>query len=63
MSAIEWGLFSDEGCVERGSWSQEEAQERLGEYSPEDDLHVGRVCPDCEGEHPWCVEEHEEVWS
>lgn len=54
----EYGLFSDEGCVERDSWSQEEALERLNEYSPEDELHVGIVCQDCEGEHPWCIEEH-----
>lgn len=56
----EYGLFSDEGCVERGFWSMGEAVDESSRYSPEDALHVGEVCDECEGEIPFCGEDHDE---
>jgi hypothetical protein len=45
----EYGLFSNEGIVEGGFYSPEEAiQAREQRYDPEDDLEVEEVCP----EHP-----------
>jgi len=53
----EYGLFSDEGLVEGGFFSPEEANLALERYSAEDGLEVEEVCP----EHPeqprrWCEE-------
>lgn len=43
----EWGLFNDEGCVERGLWSEQEADRRRGfAYNAEDDLRIEELCPD-----------------
>jgi hypothetical protein len=45
----EYGLFSDEGIVEGGFHSLEEAiQAQEQRYDPEDGLEVEEVCP----EHP-----------
>lgn len=41
----EYGLFNDEGCVERGFWSLEEAwAAEKDRYSPEDDLSAFALC-------------------
>jgi hypothetical protein len=40
----EWGLFSDEGCVERGIWSREEAEAALLRYDPDDELVALPMC-------------------
>ena len=45
---IEYGLFWDEGCVESGMYSEEEAKEALLRYSEEDGLEIHIICP----EHP-----------
>lgn len=43
----EWGVFTDEGCVAAGFWSQTEAEAHMAEEdSPE--LRVARICPDHE---------------
>jgi hypothetical protein len=45
--ATEYGLFSDEGLVESGFYSAEEAREAARErYSEEDGLEIEEVCPD-----------------
>lgn len=47
----EYGLFNDEGCVEAGFYSREEAlNARAMRYDPDDDLEVLEVCPDHEGQ-------------
>lgn len=53
----EWGLWSDEGCVERGFWSHDVAEEALAErYSPDDGLSVLEMCaePGHEGTRHSC---------
>lgn len=43
----EYGLFSDEGCVERQLWSEAEARTAILErYDEEDELTVRKMCPD-----------------
>lgn len=47
--ATEYGLFSDEGLVESGFYSIEEAsQARKERYAEDDGLDIEEVCP----EHP-----------
>jgi hypothetical protein len=50
----EYGLFNDEGCVERGFWSMAKATDGSAMYGEADDVHVGEVCSECEGEVPFC---------
>jgi hypothetical protein len=42
----EFGLFSDEGCVEAGFYSRQEA-DRAAEsrYDPDDGLFIEELCP------------------
>lgn len=43
----EFGLFNDEGCVEAGFFSKQEAElARTERYSPEDELDVLKMCPE-----------------
>jgi hypothetical protein len=43
----EYGLFNDEGCVERGFWSEREASAAIGDrYHPDDELMVESLCSD-----------------
>lgn len=45
----EFGIFNDEGCVESGFHSLDEAQAAIqSRYSPDDMLHSARVCHDHE---------------
>ena len=45
----EYGLFSDEGCVEDGFYSMSSALTAIMErYSFEDELEVEEICPDHE---------------
>lgn len=45
----EYGIFSDEGCIETGFYSVEEAQAALTKrYATEDGLAVSEICPDHE---------------
>jgi hypothetical protein len=44
MTATEYGLFNDEGCVERGLWSRAEAERELARYSDEDELTAKALC-------------------
>lgn len=48
--AEEYGLFSDEGCVEDGIWGLDEARARLAEYDPGNELEIRAICRDHEGE-------------
>lgn len=46
---IEFGLFNDEGCVERQFYTRRDAEEaRDTRYEPEDELTVHELCPDHE---------------
>lgn len=48
----EFGIFAEDGQLERGFYSLAEAEKALAErYSPEDEAHAGECCHD----HP----EHE----
>lgn len=48
----EYGIFAEDGQLERGFFSMEEAEKALARrYSPADEAHVGECCHD----HP----EHE----
>lgn len=41
----EYGLFNDEGCVERGFWSAEEADAaNVERYEPDDELTAHPLC-------------------
>lgn len=46
----EWGVFSDEGCVEAGLWSQQEAEEAASSHraNGDDTARAARICPDHE---------------
>lgn len=63
MPTIEFGLFSDEGCVEAQFYSLEEAEAAIAErYSPEDGLTAHAVCPQHEEQiAEFCEECAEEV--
>jgi hypothetical protein len=54
----EFGIFNDEGCVERGLYSAVEAQARVKTYDSDDDVAVGIMChcgdPGCECEVDNC---------
>lgn len=42
---IEYGLFSDEGCVERQFWSMQEAELAIStRYDPDDGLEALEMC-------------------
>jgi uncharacterized protein (UPF0128 family) len=44
---MEFGIFNDEGCCERGFTSKEEAERAIAErYEPGDELHAAEVCHD-----------------
>ena len=52
-----YGLFNDEGLVEGGFATREEATKAaLESYSPEDDLNVLECCPDHEDYPRICCE-------
>jgi hypothetical protein len=54
MRGDEFGIWADDGQLERGFYSREEAEAALVKrYSPEDEAHVGECCHD----HP--SQEHE----
>lgn len=44
----EYGIFSDEGCVERGLYSRTAAGQALSRYDADEreELHVGELCHD-----------------
>ena len=45
----EYGIFSDEGCLESGFFSEEEAWARAtSQYGDEPNLTVEEICPDHE---------------
>lgn len=46
--STEYGIFNDEGCVERGFWSAEEALRELKLMDPEDHGDVKELCPEHE---------------
>lgn len=52
--ATEYGLFNDEGCVEAGFYSAEEARAAItNDYDADDGLEIEEICPDHEGQ-PRC---------
>jgi hypothetical protein len=47
MSSGGFGIWADDGQLERGFFSRAEAEEALAKrYSPEDEAHVGECCHD-----------------
>jgi hypothetical protein len=43
----EYGIFNDEGCVERGFYDEDKAQTtKDGSYSDEPGVYVAEMCPD-----------------
>ena len=53
----EYGIFTDEGCIEAGFITQEAAEaHRVAEY-PKEDAHVGRMCDDHEEQEAETCEE------
>ena len=48
MSAIEYGIFNDEGCIESQLWTEGEAQIALAHWYTEGERHLSihRICPD-----------------
>lgn len=46
----EYGLFNDEGLVEDGFYTLEDAEKALKDYDTDDDLRVFEVCPEHEEE-------------
>jgi len=56
--SIELGLFNDEGLMEGGFYSAEEAAKaRTERYSYEDELEILPICPDHEGQPQMACEE------
>lgn len=52
--STEFGLFNDEGCVEAGFYSAEEARQAMEtRYTGDDELEVEEICPD-HPEQPRC---------
>lgn len=48
---VEYGIFSDEGCVESSFYSVEEALVAVADrYTDEDDLTIEEMCSDHEGQ-------------
>lgn len=43
---VEYGLFNDEGCVERNFYDRDNAVLALTEYDPENELRISVVCPE-----------------
>lgn len=57
---VEYGLFNDEGMVEGGFRSLEEAREAIWDrYDEDDELSVLEVCPDHEEQPKYGCEECE----
>lgn len=60
----EYGLFNDEGCVEAGFYSLDEAHEARDERYSEDELVVMQMCPEHEEQSYFacedCLAEEEE---
>lgn len=54
MANTEFGIFNDEGCVERGLWSAAQAAEVLSTYDPEDEVTAHALC----GEHEEQAADH-----
>jgi hypothetical protein len=54
----EYGIFGDEGQMERGFYTESEAQRHVDfYYNPEDHLWVARICHDHPNhEHTSCEE-------
>ena len=50
----EYGIFTDEGCIESGFYTREEAEAARDARYKDEDCHVAEVCP----EHPDCEREN-----
>lgn len=58
---MEWGIFNDEGLLEGGFHTEDEAFVAAeSDYSPDDGVYVAEVCPSCreaEARHCDCEDE------
>lgn len=54
MVSTEFGIFNDEGCLERDLWSRESADEAMKspDYEEEQDLRVEEMCHNRQHEQP-----------
>lgn len=59
--SVEYGIVNDEGCLEQGLYSEEEAWKRvLAAYADEYPISVEPMCPcGCEGSKDNCEIEDE----
>ena len=59
----EWGIFSDEGCLERGLYGAATVADALATYNPDDNAEALPLCgcdADCECPQGMCeCEEHQ----
>lgn len=53
----EFGIFTDEGMIEGGFWTREEARQIARERFPEENCWVATVCHDHEGQEAENCEE------
>lgn len=52
----EYGIFNDEGCVERGYWSEKAAQAAADGYDPDDEVYADALCSEHEQPYDFCDE-------
>ena len=53
--STEFGIFTEEGCIENGFYSREEAEAAIKERYPEEECHVAECCIEHrEEEHEHC---------
>lgn len=57
----EYGVFNDEGCVERQLWTLEAASRAAAAYDEDDEVRVEALCPEHDEEPAaFCEECHAE---
>ena len=57
--SVEYGIFNDEGCLERGFWSFQEAYEVIAERYPDEPfIEVHEMCAcGCEEQKGYCEQD------
>lgn len=59
--STEYGVFTDEGCIEGPLYGLTEAQSRLSYWENEGEVvRVARLCVECMEEYDYCECEEEE---
>ena len=53
MKTSEWGIFNDEGLIEGGFYTREEAVSSANTtYGPEDEVAIYEICPEPSHDEP-----------